>query len=115
EAGMTARGATSLQPPASSLLELYGRYRLLTFDRDPIDGGAMVEVAHEALLNAWGRLRGWLDASREDVRLQRRLAAAAKEWTNAGRDQSFLATGARLEQFAAWAAETSLALSQEER
>src|SRR5262249_60878682 len=64
---------------SSDLLELYGRYRLLTFDRDPQTRGPTVEVAHEALLREWGRLRAWLEASREDLRVQRRLGQAATE------------------------------------
>jgi hypothetical protein len=41
------------------VLDLYGRYRMLTFDRDPRTGEPTVEVAHEALLSSWPRLRGW--------------------------------------------------------
>ena len=39
-----------------------------------------VEVAHEALIREWPRLRDWLAESREDVRQQRLLSAALKEW-----------------------------------
>ena len=74
-----------------------------------------VEVAHEALIRTWARLRQWLDASRDDLRLQRRLTAAAAEWVASGHDRSFLASGARLEQLASWAEETHLALNAEER
>jgi WD40 repeat protein/serine/threonine protein kinase/DNA-binding XRE family transcriptional regulator len=81
------------------VLDTYGRYRLLTFDRDPLTRGPTVEVAHEALIRTWGRLREWLDTSRETLRVQRRLAATAADWIAAGRDASFLATGARLVQF----------------
>jgi hypothetical protein len=41
--------------------------------------GATVEVAHEAILREWGRLREWLAESRADVRLQRQLALAAAD------------------------------------
>ncbi len=51
-----------------SALDAYGRHRLLTFDRDPSTREPTVEVAHEALLEAWERLRGWIDEAREDVR-----------------------------------------------
>jgi WD40 repeat protein len=103
------------QPTVDKVIDTYGQYRLLTFDRDPITRGATVEVAHEALIRTWGRLRDWLDASRDDLRLQRRLAAAALEWSHAGRDPSYLASGVRLEQFADWAASTQLALNADER
>ncbi len=103
------------QPALDRVIDTYGQYRLLTFDRDPITRGPTVEVAHEALIRTWGRLRDWLDASRDDLRLQRRLAAAAIEWSHAGRDPSYLASGVRLEQFADWAASTQLALNANER
>ncbi len=98
-----------------AVIEVFGKSRLLSFDRDPLTRNPTVEVAHEALLREWKRLREWLDASRTDVRLQRLLAAAASEWTNANRDASFLLQGTRLAQFEGWAAETNLALTQDER
>jgi hypothetical protein len=98
-----------------SPITLFGRHRLLTFDRDPISREATVEVAHEALLREWGRLRGWLDESRADVRLQRLLAGAAAEWYTAAQDPGFLLRGARLDQFEGWAEQTDVALTQNER
>ena len=93
----------------------FGRARLLSFDHDPITRGATIEVAHEALLKEWARLREWLNDSRADVRIQRQLATAAHEWQKADQDASFLLTGARLEQFEGWAGNTTIALTQDER
>lgn len=98
-----------------SVIDLFGKARLLTFDRDPATHGPTVEVAHEALLREWARLREWLSDSRADVRLQRQLAHAAAEWQSANRDSSFLLSGARLAQFEGWMTGTSLALTSEER
>jgi WD40 repeat protein len=106
---------TSHSSTIAEVLAVYGQSRLLTFDRDPTTRAPTVEVAHEALLREWGRLRGWLDESRADVRMQRLLASAAGEWLEAGRDASFLLRGARLDQFEGWARETDLALTQDER
>jgi hypothetical protein len=72
------------------VIDLYGHYRLLTFDNDPATRGPTVEVAHEALLREWGRLRGWLESSQADVHMQRLLAAATAEWEEAGREASYL-------------------------
>ncbi len=72
------------------VLEAFGRHRLLTFDRAPVSGAPTVEVAHEALLHSWPRLREWIDTNRESVRVHRRLLAAANEWLDAEQDSSFL-------------------------
>jgi WD40 repeat protein/serine/threonine protein kinase/DNA-binding XRE family transcriptional regulator len=99
----------------AQVIETFGRYRLLTFDHDPVSRGPTIEVAHEALLREWGRLREWLAASRTDIRLQRLLASAAAEWIQANRDPGYLLRGGRLNQFEGWAASTALALTYEER
>jgi len=93
----------------------YGRYRLLTFDRDQTTRSPTVEVAHESLLHAWPRLRDWLDESRADVRQQRLLASATAEWLSAERDEGFLLRGARLAQFSGWAETSSVTLTQQEQ
>ena len=100
---------------AAQVLDAFGSSRLLTFDRDPATRAPTVEVAHEALLREWQRLREWLDESRNDIRQQRQLAAAAHEWHNAAQQTDFLLRGTRLEQFATWADEAPISLTQEER
>ena len=106
----TANNSESLD----AVIDAYGHYRLLTFDRDPATRGPTVEIAHEALLRVWTRLRDWIDDSREELRIHRRLTAAAHEWEEAGNDLSFLASGSRLTQFEEWAAGTRLILNEEE-
>lgn len=103
------------QAALQKMIEAFGKARLLSFDRDPITRSPTLEVAHEALIREWARLREWLTESRADVRIQRQLALAGAEWQNAGQDVSFLLSGARLEQFEGWAASTSIALTQTEQ
>ncbi len=95
-------------------IDLFSRYRLLTLDRDPATREPTVEVAHEALIRQWNQLRDWLNTSREDLRMQRRLATASHDWQKAQADPSYLATGSQLEQFEVWAAETDIQLSADE-
>jgi DNA-binding SARP family transcriptional activator/ABC-type glycerol-3-phosphate transport system substrate-binding protein/tRNA A-37 threonylcarbamoyl transferase component Bud32 len=95
----------------AQILEVFGRHRLLSFDRDPITRGPTVEISHEALLTQWKRLRDWIDEARHDVRSQRRLALAMTEWVGAGRSADYLLRGGQLDQLAGWAAVTSLPLS----
>jgi len=97
------------------VLEAFTRSRLLTIDRDPLTRVPTVEIAHEALIRSWKRLRDWLTESREDLRILRQLTRAAKEWENARRDPSFLATGMRLARFETLASESDLAFNEEER
>ena len=63
-----------------TVLERLGAHRLLSFDHDPVTRDPTVAIAHEALLTEWHRLGDWIDSSREDLRLERQLAAAAGEW-----------------------------------
>ncbi|MCS6835443.1 MAG: protein kinase, partial [Anaerolineae bacterium] len=94
-----------------SVLDAFGQYRLLTFDYEDGTREPTLEVAHEALIREWKRLREWLDVSRGDVRLQRVLASEANEWLKSGRDSSFLLSGARLAQYEEWQTTTDLALT----
>ncbi len=93
------------------ILDVFGAARLLTFDYSLLTGEPTVEVAHEALLQAWGRLRVWLDEYREAIRRQRRLSTAAAEWARTGRGTAFLSNGGRLDQYMALNGAAELALT----
>jgi WD40 repeat protein/DNA-binding SARP family transcriptional activator len=95
-------------------INAFARRRLLSFDRDPETREPTVEIAHDALLRAWDRLREWISEAREDLQTQRQLAAAAREWLEAGRDPSFLVRGSRLERLETWRREAGLALTRGE-
>jgi WD40 repeat protein/DNA-binding SARP family transcriptional activator len=97
------------------VLARYGEHRLLTFDREPLTRTPTVEVAHEAILSQWERLREWIEERREHLLLHRRLVEAVAEWEDAGRDQEYLPHEGRLAQFEAWAGGTDLALTAGER
>jgi WD40 repeat protein/DNA-binding SARP family transcriptional activator len=66
------------------------------------DQGA-VEVAHEALLREWPRLRAWLEEDAEGRRLHQHLIHAARDWEAGGRDPGELYRGARLASTLDWA------------
>ena len=97
---------------AEDVIDRFGRYRLLTFDRDDATRSPTVEVAHEALIRRWERLREWLTESRNDIRLERELLNAAHEWETAGGDKSYLMQGNRLLTFEEWSEGASLRLNQ---
>ncbi|MFF3713969.1 nSTAND1 domain-containing NTPase [Streptomyces phaeochromogenes] len=79
----------SRQEPAQ-VLEALSRARLLTLDGDT------VELAHEALITAWPRLRGWIQENRERLRVHRKLTEAAHAWQELGRETGALYRGSRL-------------------
>lgn len=64
--------------------------RLLTVD------DRAIQIAHEALLRTWPRLRGWIEESRDCLRMRQRIAGAAAEWEAAGRDADLLYRGTPL-------------------
>ena len=78
-------------------------------------GDGEVEVAHEALLREWPRLRGWLEEDAQGRRLHRHLRAAAKEWQAGGRDPGELYRGARLASALDWATDHDPELNASER
>jgi DNA-binding SARP family transcriptional activator/energy-coupling factor transporter ATP-binding protein EcfA2 len=84
-------------PPTARALEVLTARRLLTKGEDT------VEVAHEALLREWPRLRGWLDEDTQGRALHRHLTQAAGEWEATGRDLGELYRGARLTGALDWA------------
>lgn len=61
------------------------------------------EVAHEALIREWPRLRGWLEDNREGLRLHRRLTESALEWNAFNCEPELLYRGVRLTQTQEWA------------
>ncbi|MFF7160576.1 helix-turn-helix domain-containing protein [Streptomyces sp. NPDC008086] len=74
----------------AEVLEAFAAARLLTLDGDT------VEMAHEALITAWPRLRGWIDDDRERLRVHRNLTDAAHAWRELGREKGALYRGSRL-------------------
>ena len=103
------------QEKLDRVLNELGRHRLVTFDQDPETGEAIVEIAHEALLDEWDQLRSWIDEALQDLRRHDRLVAAAREWGRNDEDPSYLLTGSRLAVTEEWAEGTSLVLTDDEQ
>ena len=85
------------------MIDAFGRHRLLSFDRDPITRTPTVEIAHEALLREWPRLRAWIDDDRDGLRVLRHLGESATAWDRLDRDAGELYRGVRLDHALAWA------------
>ena len=98
-----------------SVIDQLGRHRFLAFDRDHSSGAPTVEVAHEALLWEWDRLRGWIDEGRHDITRRASLDAAVAEWVQASRDGDYLLGGNRLAEYERWRATTTMSLTAAEQ
>ena len=103
------------KPLITSVLDAFGKHRLLTFDHDPASRNPTVQIAHEAILQAWDRLQSWLIINRADLRQRQNLAVATNEWLQEQRDPSFLATGARLSQFETLLEKSTIILNEDEK
>jgi WD40 repeat protein len=77
-------------PDVDKVLHELAGARLIVLDEDA------VEIAHEALIEAWPRLYGWLHADRERLRAHRQLTEAAEIWRKLDRDPDALYRGTRL-------------------
>ncbi|WP_327584232.1 caspase family protein [Nonomuraea sp. NBC_00507] len=93
-----------LAPDAPSVggqvLAELARARLVTV------AGGEAELAHEALIRAWPRLGGWIDAERATLLVRRRLSEDAATWHREGQDPAYLYTDNRLPAAQALAATT---------
>ena len=91
------------------VLDALADHRLLT------KGADSVEVAHEALLREWPRLRGWLEEDVQGRALHRHLIGATRAWEQSGGDPGELYRGARLTAALEWARDHDADLNQLER
>ncbi|WP_245574086.1 AAA family ATPase [Amycolatopsis nigrescens] len=90
---------------AQDALEVLARARLVTMD------AGSVEITHEALLQAWPRLRAWIDQDRAGNLFRQRLEEDSEVWDNQGRDASLLYRGSRLASARHWAGTATAALT----
>jgi class 3 adenylate cyclase/energy-coupling factor transporter ATP-binding protein EcfA2 len=71
-------------PAVESVLNAFTRDRLLT----AADG--TVEVAHEALIREWPRLRGWLEEDVQGREIRAHITQSAKQWDERDREPAEL-------------------------
>jgi hypothetical protein len=102
-----ARAAMPSEPAQRRIVEQFAgpRTRLLVTGRDRAQQPT-VEVAHEALIRTWPRLREWIDTNREKLRARAAVLQAKTEWAQQGRREDLLlAAGFQLERARALLAE----------
>jgi WD40 repeat protein/energy-coupling factor transporter ATP-binding protein EcfA2 len=85
------------QQDTEHLLDILTNARLVVKDTGR-GNSPEIEIAHEALIRHWDRLRNWLNEDRDALRLRQGISEAARDWHNSGSDESLLNhRGARLE------------------
>lgn len=98
----------------NTVLENFASARLLTVGRDPRSEDRIVDVAHEALIRTWPRLREWLAEDRDSLILRQRIGAASREWLDNDRDEAYLYRGTQLSIVREWTGDHAELLSLDE-
>ncbi|MFI6599492.1 hypothetical protein ACIBHX_24835 [Nonomuraea sp. NPDC050536] len=75
---------------SAAVLDVFARRRLVVVDTES------AQIAHDALLRNWPRLRGWLEADLATHALRSQLLDDAEEWERHGRTPAYLYRGERL-------------------
>lgn len=115
-------------PVVQAVVQQLANARLLTTSSDTTTNEKLVDMAHEALISGWPRLRGWLEQNRASLRTQRWLTERTRQWARLSQDEGTLLRGAQLVEAEKWGKthrkqmtlleleflESSLALREEE-
>ena len=88
-ADLSARG-TQLAADIDAVIGVFSARRLLVLGQDS------VEIAHDALLQAWKQLRAWLGDDQLDRALYSQVVTDAATWDGHGRDSAYLYRPGRL-------------------
>ena len=88
-ADLSSRG-TQMAADINAVIGVFSVRRLLVLGEDS------VEIAHDALLQAWKQLRDWLGDGQLDRALYSQVVTDAATWDGNGRDSSYLYRPGRL-------------------
>lgn len=85
-----------------SLVQRLASQRLVVTGLETSTGRETVEVVHEALIQHWERLRGWMESDRAFRVWQEGLRAGLRQWETSAQDEGALLRGAPLVQAETW-------------
>ena len=63
---------------------------------------ARLNLAHDTVISAWGRLSGWVARYSSDLLIRRRIEEDAREWERSGKEASRLYRGGQLQEALSW-------------
>ena len=85
-----SRPGTTMAADIDAVIDVFSAQRLLVLGEDS------VEIAHDALLQAWKQLRDWLGDHQLDRALYSQVVTDAATWDSNGRDSAYLYRPGRL-------------------
>jgi WD40 repeat protein len=91
----------ALEPELRPIADRLAESRLIVLGTAP-DGTNTVELAHQALIEHWPRLRGWLTEDRDFLAWRHILQERYRQWESAERDSGALLRGVALATAADW-------------
>jgi hypothetical protein len=106
---------SELDAASQAVVQQFVKARLLTTSLNDATNEETVEVAHEALLRRWERLKQSLNADREFLLWRQRLGFVLNEWQRTDRDAGVLLRGAPLREALGWQKERAVELNETER
>jgi WD40 repeat protein len=86
---------------AERVLATFVGERMITVDANA------AQITHDALLNAWPRLRAWIEEDTGQLRDRTRILDGAQAWLQAGQEDAALWRGSRLALAREWAADAA--------
>ena len=93
---------SDLDEEARQHIQVMADARLLVIGQERVDGDYTVEVAHEALIRKWPRMREWLAENQEFLLWLRRLQGAKEIWQHNREDEASLLHGNPLHEAKRW-------------
>jgi formylglycine-generating enzyme required for sulfatase activity/energy-coupling factor transporter ATP-binding protein EcfA2 len=106
---------TELDEDTWELVRRLADLRLVVTDQNTGTGQETAEVVHEALIQHWGRLRGWIDDDRDFRIWQERLRTSLDGWRASDRDTGALLRGIPLVVAQDWLEKRENDLNEQER
>ncbi|MFF9364973.1 nSTAND1 domain-containing NTPase [Streptomyces griseoluteus] len=89
--------------------------RKLLVTTQAVDGAEIADLAHNALIDGWSRLREWLAADRDFRDWQERLRAALRQWEQFGHRNGALLRDPLLTEALTWSTKRSRDIPADER
>jgi tetratricopeptide (TPR) repeat protein len=114
---------SELHASAREVAQTFANARLLVTNRIEIknektgadESEEIIEVAHEALIRSWQRLKELLNRDRQFLLWRQRLGIALSEWRRTGRDTGALLRGVPLNEARRWRKERAQGLNDREQ